>query len=244
MAEYRIEELAAETGTTVRSLQSYRNRGLLPPPRRQGRIALYSDAHVERLALIADLIDRGYSLNAIGELLSGLGRGEGISDLLGVERAASTPEPALPIVVSRRDLNPYFGEGDDTTLEQAERIGVLAPVGDADPLDRAYEIVNAPLLQAGAELVAAGIPLDAVIAEGLSVRDDIDRVAQRFVQLIVHHLVEGAVGAPTSERSLTELVQRLRPLAEIVVTAQLAPAIERHAHEQLDIQLRRLMQGD
>ena len=49
MTEYRIEELATVTGTTVRTLQSYRNKGLLPPPRRQGRIALYSDDHVARL---------------------------------------------------------------------------------------------------------------------------------------------------------------------------------------------------
>src|SRR4051794_23494535 len=78
MPEYRIEELANVTGTTVRTLQSYRNRGLLPPPRREGRIALYSDVHVERLELIASLILRGYSLNAVAELLDGLGRGDRI----------------------------------------------------------------------------------------------------------------------------------------------------------------------
>ena len=55
----RIEELAVVARTTVRSVQSYRNKGLLAPPRRQGRIALYDDSHVERLVLIADLIEHG-----------------------------------------------------------------------------------------------------------------------------------------------------------------------------------------
>jgi DNA-binding transcriptional MerR regulator len=32
--EYRMEELAAEAGITVRTLRFYRERRLIPPPRR------------------------------------------------------------------------------------------------------------------------------------------------------------------------------------------------------------------
>src|SRR5436305_1643105 len=45
-AEYRIDELAREAGTTVRNVRAYQDRGLLPPPRRSGRVGLYTDAHL------------------------------------------------------------------------------------------------------------------------------------------------------------------------------------------------------
>ena len=44
--EYRIDELAREAGITVRTLRYYRERRLLPPPRRAGRIGWYSQAHL------------------------------------------------------------------------------------------------------------------------------------------------------------------------------------------------------
>jgi len=42
--EYRIAELAREAGITVRTLRYYRERKLLPAPRREGRIGWYSQA--------------------------------------------------------------------------------------------------------------------------------------------------------------------------------------------------------
>jgi len=245
MTEYRIEELAAAAETTVRSLQSYRNKGLLPPPRRQGRIALYNDDHLERVRLIASLIERGYSLNAINELLSGLNRGGDISDLLGVAAAAATPVLDAPaVVLTRRDLDPLFGGLTDERVQVAEQLEVVrrtGPVTD-DPLDQQYEITNPVLLQAGAALVGAGIPLDAVLAEALLVQQEMDQIAYRFVRLITDNLFEdGALAAASGASSLTELVAQVRPLAETVVTGHLGPAIERHVHEELGSQLERLL---
>ena len=47
MAEYRIDDLAREAGTTVRNVRVYQDRGLLPPPRREGRAGIYSDVLVQ-----------------------------------------------------------------------------------------------------------------------------------------------------------------------------------------------------
>lgn len=44
--EYRMEELARLAGITVRTLRFYRERKLIPPPRREGRIAWYDDHHL------------------------------------------------------------------------------------------------------------------------------------------------------------------------------------------------------
>ena len=49
VSEYRIDDLARAAGTTVRNVRVYQDRDLLPPPRRQGRRAIYSDAQKRKL---------------------------------------------------------------------------------------------------------------------------------------------------------------------------------------------------
>ncbi|HZQ87456.1 MAG TPA: MerR family transcriptional regulator [Acidimicrobiales bacterium] len=67
---YRVEELAAEAGVSVEVLRSYQSKGLLPPPRHEGRVALYGTTHLDRLKRIRDLKARGHSLRAIASMLS------------------------------------------------------------------------------------------------------------------------------------------------------------------------------
>jgi hypothetical protein len=68
--EYRIEELARLAGTTTRNIRVYRDRDLLPPPLRVGRIALFNDTHLTRLRLITSMLDRGYTIAHVREMLS------------------------------------------------------------------------------------------------------------------------------------------------------------------------------
>lgn len=68
---YRAAELADAVGISVQLLRSYQSKGLLPPPRHEGRVAWYGDHHRARLLRILDLKGRGYSLRAIGEVLDG-----------------------------------------------------------------------------------------------------------------------------------------------------------------------------
>src|SRR5690348_8532613 len=64
-----IDALAQAAGTTTRNVRAYQTRGLLPAPLVVGRVGYYGDAHLERLRLIANLQERGYSLAAIADLL-------------------------------------------------------------------------------------------------------------------------------------------------------------------------------
>ena len=50
--DYRVEELATAAGVGVDTLRFYQGRGLLPAPRREGRIAYYGDRLLERLRRI------------------------------------------------------------------------------------------------------------------------------------------------------------------------------------------------
>jgi DNA-binding transcriptional MerR regulator len=68
-SRYRAAELAAEVGISIQLLRSYQSKGLLPPPRHEGRVAWYGPHHRERLLHIRHLKERGFSLRMIAETL-------------------------------------------------------------------------------------------------------------------------------------------------------------------------------
>ena len=67
----KIQEVAAETGLTPRSIRYYEEMGLLEPAARsEGAYRLYDASDLERLRYIKDLRDdAGFSLAQIGQLL-------------------------------------------------------------------------------------------------------------------------------------------------------------------------------
>jgi DNA-binding transcriptional MerR regulator len=67
----RIQEVAADTGLTPRSIRYYEEMGLLrPASRTQGSYRQYDASDLERLRFIRDLRDNaGFSLAEIGRLL-------------------------------------------------------------------------------------------------------------------------------------------------------------------------------
>src|SRR5271166_4665851 len=79
--EYRIDDLARLAGTTTRNIRVYRDRGLLPPPLRVGRIALFNDTHLNRLRLITSMLDRGYNIAHVREMLSAWEEGKNLGDV-------------------------------------------------------------------------------------------------------------------------------------------------------------------
>src|SRR5581483_12005788 len=68
---YSIDQVAAQTGLTKRTLRYYEEVGLLPPTgRTEGNYRRYSEADIERLERIKKLRDLlGFSLNDIRNLL-------------------------------------------------------------------------------------------------------------------------------------------------------------------------------
>ncbi len=69
--EMRVEQLSARADVTVDTIRYYQSKGLLEPPRREGRVAWYGDDHLERLARIRSLQGRGFTLATIVRLVSG-----------------------------------------------------------------------------------------------------------------------------------------------------------------------------
>ena len=205
-----MEELAREAGITVRTLRFYRERKLIPPPRREGRIAWYDDHHLARLRTIAALLERGHTLSGIAELAEALDHGRDVADLLGV----TAPTDEEPVRLTPEELAARFeGQVTAENLAAALDLGYLGTDGD--------EIVHISrrLLDVSAALVREGIPLSAVLAAGKQVREHADALAELFAEVILRHAPE-------------EDLQRLRPLARSVVDAELSLALDRRLRKQ------------
>lgn len=73
---YRIGTLARLTGITTHALRIWERRyAALSPGRTPGGARLYTDADVQRLRLIKQLLDRGYAISAVAKLdLEALGQ--------------------------------------------------------------------------------------------------------------------------------------------------------------------------
>ena len=192
-AEYRIEDLAHASGATVRTIRAYQDRGLLPRPERRGRSNVYGDTHLARLHQIADLLDRGYTLASIKELLEAWDAGRGLGGVLGLVAEVSGPwtdEEAARI--SRADLDETFGGNpDDKAVAEAVELGILVRIPDND----AEFLVPSPQeLAVAAELHAAGVPLDAISGHLRELRGQVEHIAARFLDFTTEHVFARYLG--------------------------------------------------
>ena len=91
--ELTIDELARRAGVVVSTVRLYQNKGLVPPPRRRGRVGYYGIRHLDRLRAIAGLQERGFSLAGIKELFDGLESGESLGAVVGLGLQSSMWSP-------------------------------------------------------------------------------------------------------------------------------------------------------
>ncbi|TDC44373.1 MerR family transcriptional regulator [Actinomadura sp. KC345] len=237
MAEYRIDELARLGESTVRNIRAYQDRGLLPPPRLEGRVGLYDDSHLARLRLIGKLLGRGYTFAIIRDLLTAWETGKDVGEVLGLEKVLTDPwSDEIPGTATYDELVGIFGTGLDEDEFDAMRdrtiaLGLIEPEGDA------YRVPSPRLLHVGAELVAAGIPLASVLDIAEQIRDDCDVIAGRFVNLVQEHVFDGLEEqtVPDGEKvtEVAAVVRRMRPLVKMVVEPFIARAMETRVQEAL-----------
>ncbi|SEG34890.1 DNA-binding transcriptional regulator, MerR family [Actinacidiphila yanglinensis] len=236
--EYRVEELAEAAGIPVRTLRFYRERRLLPPPRREGRIAWYSEDHLARLRTISALLERGHTLGGIADLIAAWEKGrtlDGVAELLGLEGALATPwSEETPIRLSPQELADYFGEGiSPENLTDSLEIGYIAVDGEQ------VVHVSRRLLDASAALVREGVPLSAVLAAGREVRIHVDAMADLFTQVIKTHVMGDLADlTPTGTHRISASLHRLRPLAKNIVDAEMSLAMDRRVRAEIDTWMR------
>jgi DNA-binding transcriptional MerR regulator len=213
-----VEQLAFETGMSVRNIRSHQARGLLAPPEVRARVGYYGRGHVAQLKLIRELQNEGFNLNGIKRLLDDT---EGTAARLArFQRTIMAPLAEAPQTITLSELAERFRierAAARDVLARAHRLGLLVPVGG----DR-YEVPAPGLLAAAEEVVRRGIPLQAAIAVIEELDRHSDEVARGFVQLFLQEVWAPFVQADMPEArwaELEEATERLRPLASEAVLA-------------------------
>ncbi|WP_335938153.1 MerR family transcriptional regulator [Streptomyces sp. PTD5-9] len=205
-----MEELAEAAGIPARTVRFYRERGLISPPRREGRIAWYDDHHLARLRTIIGLLERGHTLSGIADLARAFESGRDVAEVLGL----GEPTEETPVHLAPEQLADYFaGETSAENLATALELGYLAVDGDR------IVHISRRLLEASAELVREGVPLATVLAAGRRVREHADALAELFVGVLESH-----PGTPEPPQ--------LRPLARAVMEAELSMALDRRLRRE------------
>lgn len=241
--EYTIDELAQATQLTARNIRAYQDKGLIDPPKLRGRKGIYGEKHVARLKVITSLMERGYTVTSIKELFDALDQGIGLQELMGVGSALTSPwSDEQPQIVAFEEITNTFGVNLTPELVQAGiDMGIIAIEGDQ------VRVNSMSVLQAGAELLATGIPVEEVVQVLGLIRGNLESVANHLVKLVSDHVLsryeDQALPPKEDLPHLAELIWRLKPLAEMAIRSELARAMEKAATQLLADRLEAIM-GD
>jgi DNA-binding transcriptional MerR regulator len=219
MAEYRLEDLARLSGVSTRNIRAYRERGLLDPPRRVGRSALYDDYHLDQLNTISQLLRKGFNTAHIAEFFTSMRQGEDLADILGLQRAVLGPDPdhhhsaALSIDPDSPEARKLVSYG------MAEIVGGKVMLIDGDAAD-----------------ILARSPHHLLYVRALlrfveAAENSVDHVAEAFFNSLVE-LYQEKVGTnylpkPDDMDQLRQVIQDYRMLGEKVMTNRFDEASRR-----------------
>ncbi len=229
---YRVEELATQCGVSVDTIRYYQRMDVLPRPQREGRVAWYTDEHVERLAQVQRLQQRGLSLAMIGRVLSG--NSDASEQALAAALAGPLPgeEPERLTLAQLADRTGVS----ETLLEVVEREGLLVP-RSGDP-QAPYTVADVDAVRAGIALLEAGVPLSELLALAREHDDAMRALATRAVDLFARYVVDPIRGATESEAEAAErMVQALQsmlPAASAVVSHHIGRRLLAAARERID----------
>ncbi len=223
--EYRIDELARLANTTTRNVRVYRDRGLLHPPLRVGRIALYNDTHLTRLRLVTSMLDRGYNIAHVHEMLSAWEQGKDLGAVLGLESAIiGTWAAEKAQTMSRDEVRRLIADPADL-----DRLASAGLVHDDDP--DSVTVVRPQLIEVFDEIRGYGVSLDTLIDVHTKVVPLVDEISRILVQAGADHVLQRIKPGMelTDDTEIAELITmlvRLRTQALAAVTGTLAHSIE------------------
>jgi DNA-binding transcriptional MerR regulator len=196
--EYTIDEFAARTGVPSRTIRFYQAKGVLPPPRKRGRVAVYGDAHARRLQLVGELQDKGLRLRAIRDIVARQDLdSDAIQKWLGVGEQLGSLSDDAPQLLTEEELRRGLGDPPPGVVSQLVRKGVIQAQGEGET--RRYLVESPALLALGQRLWAAGVDLDT----GIMLRDMLQRRFARAAREVVDFAIK-RVGHGFSRSSAPE----------------------------------------
>jgi DNA-binding transcriptional MerR regulator len=224
--EYRIDDLARLAGTTTRNIRVYRDRGLLHPPLRVGRLALFNDTHLTRLRLITSMLDRGYNIAHVREMITAWEQGKDLGDVLGLETAiagtwAAEKPQTMAIAEAKRLIN------DEHAFDRLVGSGLIRIEQDGQDAT----VVRPKLIEAFNDVRQYGITIDKLIDIHERVLPLVNQISSILVQAGAEHVqdhIKPGVALPddTEVAELITMLVQFRTQAVAAVTATLASSIE------------------
>jgi DNA-binding transcriptional MerR regulator len=234
-----VEQLAAESGMSVRNIRAHQARGLLPPPEVRQRVGFYGPGHVARLELITQLQADGFNLKGIERLLEGTS-GEASEAIMSFRRAVTEPfESERPQIFTLSELRERFGE--DATpllLRRAIKLELVAPVGPAS-----FEVGSPRLLEIAAEMIERGVPAEALLDVVDVMKRSSGYVAEAFAQLFVTWVWQPFEkrGRPEDEwPDVVESIERMRPVATQALEAMFQMTMTKTVEDEFGRELQRI----
>lgn len=233
-SEYRLDELARRAGVASTTVRLYQARGLLAPPRLEGRTGWYDDSHLSRLRLIARLQGEGYSLAGIANLLEQWEQGRSLDAVVGVEAELDALLGEVhAILLEPAELLGRFPEGAMTpeVMQRAVSLGLVQPTEEGK-----FRVADRRFLETGSGLAHVGIPADVILDEWEALVAHTDDIAARFIDLFETYLAptDWRQGLDTDEaRELAGTLARLQSTARQVLAAALDASVARIGRERV-----------
>jgi len=216
--EMTIDQLAAAARMTVRNVRAYAGRGLIQPPRLVGRTGYYGKEHVDRLLLIRDLLDRGYTLAAVEEALERNGGVPSASalEVLGVLSHPRSPQEPERLTVD--ELTRLAGvESDGSFVEELVSHGLVERVGDDELV-----LIQPAIVRAGAQAISLGLSLDSVLRLLPFISTRMAEISEQFVTEVQQQLWQpfAEAGYPDDGwADMLRVIEQLLPVAGQAVVA-------------------------
>src|SRR5690625_3900613 len=217
--QYTVAELASHVGMSTRNIRAHQARRLLHPPNRKGRVAVYDDAHVQRLEAIKALQKQGFNLVSIEAILGPRSNGPGMQALIQVLERLATDRPSLVYALSRHDVVARDECGDihirhPRAVRAAlglRRVGMPVPMAASllgEVLDSMRSVAESLVRSASSRSLTL-LPTQTAQEEGPASWEELDNDTEVLAESIVGVLVE-AFRVATENRSDERRVGRER----------------------------------
>lgn len=194
--DYRVEELARAAGLSVDTIRYYQKLGLIEPPEKSGRTAVYADAHLTRLDEIAKLSEEGFTLSQIARL------SDHPDDLLLAALRSDDEE-----LFDRDQLVSRTGI-DAQLIDLAIDAGLIRPRTSTTEEPGRFGQDSVAMLEAASTILATGLPLDDLIAIAVEHASHVEAVVDNAIDTFNRHLPAGT-DAPAAVAQLIPAVSEL-----------------------------------
>ena len=181
---FTIDELTARTSVPTRTIRQYQTAGLLAPPARRGRVGIYGPAHVERLAAIGRLQERGYSLAGMSDLFDSWERGRPLKQIIGgTATHPDAPIDEAPLLVTSDQLHELVPALTEKRLRKAAVRAGLITATKGDVAD-GWMVCAPSAIAIVADLIDAGVPAADAIALHAEMHESLDKVGAHIAETL------------------------------------------------------------